>query len=367
MNVVAPPPKRAIFTDEQNEYRESFAQFVQRELVPNFDEWQAAGIPPRELFTKAAEHGFLAMQVPEEFGGSGVDDFRFNAVLTEEVTRAGVGNTFIGPGLHTDICVPYLLAAANDEQKQRWLPAVASGDSILAIAMTEPGTGSDLAGIQTRAIRDGDNFILNGAKTFITNGINCDQVIVAAKTDPDAGHAGISLLVVDATLPGFSRGKKIVKIGQHASDTAELFFDDVPVPASDLLGEEGTGFFQMVEKLVPERMILAVAAIAGCETTLAMTLEYVKERTAFGKPIGSFQNSRFVMAEMQTEITIGRTFIDSLIERHARGEVTIAEAAMAGRWDSDHRQADADQQDRRSDKAGQINAELNIAAAPEKV
>ncbi|MBO0769352.1 MAG: acyl-CoA dehydrogenase family protein, partial [Solirubrobacterales bacterium] len=258
MSTTTPPaaPKRAIFEDEHHAYRESFATFVQREMVPNNAEWEQNGIVSRDLFAKLAEHGFLSMQIPEEYGGNGIDDFRFNAILAEEASRAFVANAFGGPQLHTDICVPYFLAAANDEQKQRWLPGLASGEKIAAIAMTEPGTGSDLAGIKTRAKRDGDHYVVNGAKTFITNGINCDQAIVAAITDPDAGHGGISLLVIDSTSPGFSRGAKIDKIGQHASDTAELFFDDCLVPAENLLGAEGTGFFQMVEKLVPERLTL---------------------------------------------------------------------------------------------------------------
>jgi alkylation response protein AidB-like acyl-CoA dehydrogenase len=328
-------PKRSIFEADHDDYRASFATFLEREVVPYAAAWEEDGKPPRELFTKAAGHGFLAMSVPEEYGGTGVDDYRFSVVLVEEATRQGVGTAFGGPMLHTDVCLPYLLRGANDEQKARWLPDVASGEKILAVAMTEPGTGSDLAGIKTKATRDGDHYVLSGQKTFITNGENCDQVIVVAKTDPDAAHAGMSLLVVDADSPGFSKGPQIEKIGQHVGDTTELFFDDVAVPVENLLGEEGTGFFQLVEKLVPERLILAVASITGAERMLEHTLEYVKERKAFGRPIGSFQNSRFAMAEMKTEITIGRTFIDSLIDRHLRGEVSVEEAAMAKWWTTD--------------------------------
>jgi acyl-CoA dehydrogenase len=337
MSIAAPPsaPRRAIFEDEHNDYRESFATFLQREVVPHFESWEAAGIVPRELYTKLAEHGFLAMAVPEEYGGAGVDDFRFNVVLSEEAARAMVANAYAGPQVHSDLCLPYILKGADDEQKARWLPKIAAGESILAIAMTEPGTGSDLAAIKTRARRDGDHYILNGAKTFITNGINADQVIVAAVTNAEGGHSGISLLVVDADSEGFTRGKKIAKIGQHASDTAELFFDDVAVPVENLLGEEGTGFFQMVDKLVPERMTLAISSIAGAERALEITLDYVKERKAFGRPIGSFQNSRFVLAELQTKVTMTRTFVDDLIARHTRGEVTVPEAAMAQWWTTD--------------------------------
>ena len=325
-------PKRALFEPEHDDYRESFTKFLAKEVIPHREEWEKAHVVPRELFTKAAEHGFLAMAVPEEYGGPGVDDYRFSVVLAEEAARTGAGASFGGPMLHTDVCLPYILSAATDEQKARWLPGMASGESILAIAMTEPGTGSDLAAIKTRAKLEGDTYVLNGQKTFITNGLNCDQVIVAAKTDPDQSHAGMSLLLVDADSPGFTKGKPIEKLGQMASDTTELFFEDVEVPADNLLGGEGTGFFQLMEKLVPERLILAVSTIAGCERVLDGTLEYVKERKAFGRPIGSFQNSRFAMAEMKTEITIGRTFVDDLIRRHCSGDVSVEEAAMAKWW-----------------------------------
>jgi acyl-CoA dehydrogenase len=331
----APAVKRTIFEREHNAYRKSFATFLQREVVPNFPDWEAAGIVPRDLFTKMAEHGFLAMAVPEEYGGEGVEDFRYNAVIAEEASYAMVANAIAGPQLHTDIVLPYILKAGTEEQKQRWLPKIANGESILAIAMTEPGTGSDLAAITTRAERDGDYYVINGAKTFITNGINANQVVVAVVTDPEAGHGGISLIVVDTETPGFSRGRKIAKIGQHASDTAELFFSDCRVPVENLLGEEGTGFFQMMEKLVPERLSLAISSLAGAEQALEITLDYVKQRKAFGRPIGSFQNSRFVLAELQTKVTITRTFVDSLIERQSRNEVTVAEAAMAKWWVTD--------------------------------
>jgi acyl-CoA dehydrogenase len=331
----APTTKRTIFEREHNQYRKSFQTFLEREVVPHYADWQAAGIVPREFFQQAADGGFLAMAVPEEYGGLGVDDFRYNAVLAEEASYAMVANAFAGPQLHTDIVLPYILKAGTEEQKQRWLPRVASGESILAIAMTEPGTGSDLANIKTRAVRDGDHYIVNGAKTFITNGINANQVLTAVVTDPDAGHGGISLLVIDTDSPGFSRGRKIAKIGQHASDTAELFFKDCIVPTENLLGEEGTGFFQMMEKLVPERLSLAISSLAGAEKSLEITLDYVRERRAFGRAIGSFQNSRFVLADLQTKLTITRTFIDDLIDRQARGEVSVAEAAMAKYWCTD--------------------------------
>ncbi|MBA2763846.1 MAG: acyl-CoA dehydrogenase family protein [Thermoleophilaceae bacterium] len=328
----ATAPKRSIFEPEHEDYRESFRRFIADQIAPHFDEWDSAGLVPRELSVKAAEYGFMGMAIPEEYGGPGIDDWRFNVVLTEEAVRSHMGAAFSNPSLTTDLCVPYVMSTGTDEQKARWLPPIAKGEAIWAIAMTEPGTGSDLNGVKTRARREGGSYIVNGSKTFITNGINCDHVIVVAKTDPDAAHAGMSLIVVDADSPGFFRGKQIEKIGQHASDTSELFFDDVEVPAENLLGEEGTGFFQLMDKLVPERMIIAVAAMAGAEAAFDTTLEYVKQRTAFGRPIGSFQNSRFAMAEMKTELTIVRTFVDQCIATHVEGELSVEQAAMAKWW-----------------------------------
>jgi len=329
---LAPMPRRAIFDDEHEDYRESFRSFLAAEVTPNFNQWDKDGYVARELFTKAAEHGFMSMAIPESYGGAGVEDWRFNVVLTEEAIRAGVGAAFGAPMLTTDICLPYLLTTGTDEQKARWLPGIASGETVMAVAMTEPGTGSDLAAVQTRAIKDGDHYILNGQKTFITNGHHADLVIVVAKTDPEAGHAGISLLVVDSNSEGFSSGAQIGKLGQHASDTTELFFDDVRVPVENLLGAKGSGFIQLMEKLVPERLIIGVGALSAAEAAFEITLEYVKERTAFGRPIGSFQNSRFVMAEIKTELAIGRAFIDQCIVKHCAGELTIEEAAMSKWW-----------------------------------
>ena len=328
------PAKRTIFEPEHDDLRESYATFLQKEVVPKYDEWHKAQLVGRELFTKSAEHGFLAMEVPEEYGGPGVDDWRFNVVLAEESVKAGVGDAMAGPLLHSDVVLPYIMASADDEQKQRWLPGIASGEQVLAIAMTEPGTGSDLAGIKSTAKRDGDSYILNGTKTFITNGINADLVVVAARTSEDP-HRGLSMFVVERGMDGFERGKQIEKLGQHASDTAELFFTDVRLPAENLLGEEGTGFFQLVGRLVPERLILAVSSTAGCESAFAMTMDYIKERKAFGKPIGSFQNSRFAMAELATKIELTRCFVDRCIDRYVAGTCTVQEAAMAKYWATD--------------------------------
>jgi alkylation response protein AidB-like acyl-CoA dehydrogenase len=320
--------RRAIFDHEHEDYRESFQKFIAAEVTPHYDEWEKAQLVDRELFKKMAGHGFLALEVPESYGGQGVDDWRFNVVLMEEATHSGCGDAIGGPLLHTDICIPYLMASCTDEQKDRWFPSVSSGEKILAIAMTEPGTGSDLAGIKTRAKRDNGDYVIDGAKTFITNGINADWVIVAARTSEDK-HKGLSLFLVERGMAGFERGKQIEKVGQHASDTAELFFNEVRVPADNMIGPEGSGFLQLVSRLVPERLSLAVSSTAGCERAFEMTLEYIKERKAFGKPIGSFQNSRFLMAELKTEIELLRCFIDRTIERYVAGTATVQEAAMA--------------------------------------
>ncbi len=334
VNTLPAAPPRELFSDEHNDYRESFRRFLDAEVRPHHAEWERVQLVPRELFTKAAAHGFLAMEVPEQYGGPGVSDWRFNVVLAEEAARSGVGDAYIGPGLHTDICLPYLMGSTTDEQKARWLPGVASGQQILAVAMTEPGTGSDLAGIQTHARRDGDGWILNGAKTFITNGVNADLVIVAARTNDDP-HGGLSLLVVERGMEGFQRGTQIEKLGQHVSDTTELSFNDVYVPDENLLGPEGSGFMQLVARLVPERLILAVSALAGAEAAFDITMAYIKERKAFGRPIGSFQHSRFLMAELKTKLEITRCFLDRTIERQCAGTASVEEAAMAKWWTTD--------------------------------
>lgn len=329
-----PAPRRELFEPEHEDYRESLRRFLDAEVRPHYLEWERAQVVPRELFTKMASYGFLAMAVPERYGGHGVDDWRFSVVICEETARSGVGDALIGPGLHTDVCLPYLLASCTEEQRERWFPGVAAGESILAIAMTEPGTGSDLAGIKTRARRDGDGWLLSGQKTFITNGVNADLVMVAARTSDDK-HGGLSILVVERGMEGFERGKQIEKLGQHCSDTSELFFNDVYVPDENMLGPEGSGFMQLVSRLVPERLILAVSAIAAAEAAFEMTLAYAKERTAFGRPIGSFQHSRFQLAELKTKLEITRCFIDRTIERYRAGEATVEEAAMAKWWTTD--------------------------------
>jgi alkylation response protein AidB-like acyl-CoA dehydrogenase len=325
---------RTIFSDEHHQFRATVARFVREEVAPFHDDWEREGMVPRELWKKAGEVGLLCTDVPTEYGGGGVPDFRYNVIVTEELVKVGASG--VGFPLANDVIVPYLLAHATEEQKRRWLPGMAAGELITAIAMTEPSTGSDLAGIGTTAIRQEDgSYLVNGAKTFITNGVLADLVIVVAKTDPDAKHGGISLLVVERGMEGFSRGRKLEKIGMHAQDTAELVFEDVRVPAANLLGEEGQGFLYLMQALPQERLSIAVGAIAGAEAALAQTLAYCKQREAFGRPIGSFQNSRFVLAEMKTEVTIGRQFVDRCIELHDRGELPVDEAAMAKYWTTD--------------------------------
>lgn len=322
--------------DESHElFRDSVAAFASDELVPNINRWEQAGMIDRDVFTKAGELGIVGFGIPECHGGGGADDFRFNAVIGEEFARAGLGGGALAITLHNDITTPYFAEYCNEEQAERWLPGMASGELITAIAMTEPGTGSDLAGISTSATRDGDEFIVNGAKTFITNGAQADLVIVVCRTDPDAGRAGFSLLVVERDMPGFERGRNIDKIGQHSGDTAELFFDDVRVPIANVLGNLGSGFDYLGHNLAQERLSIAVTGCAAGEAALGWTIDYVKERTAFGSPIASFQNTKFELASIATELRVTRAFLDQCILRHVDGELTPADAAMAKLWASE--------------------------------
>ncbi|MEQ3549875.1 acyl-CoA dehydrogenase family protein [Pseudonocardia nematodicida] len=325
--------RRTLYESDHEDFRHAFRAFVEKEIVPGEQDWERDGIVSRELFTKAGASGFLGMDVPEDFGGGGVPDFRFNAVVIEELMDSGVGGLGLGMTLHNDIVIPYLLSYGSDEQKRRWLPGAVSGESILAIAMTEPGTGSDLASITTTAVRDGDHYVVDGAKTFITNGINADLVVVAVKTDPSQRHKGISLLVLERGMTGFERGRNLDKLGQHAQDTAEMSFRGVRVPVGNLLGpDEGQGFTQLVQKLPQERLSIALAGVAAARSTLRSTLEYVKERKAFGSPVGSFQNSRFVLAELDTEIDIAEHYVDDCVRALNAGELTAIDASKAKYW-----------------------------------
>ncbi|SEB89856.1 acyl-CoA dehydrogenase family protein [Rhodococcus koreensis] len=322
--------ERTLFEPEHELFRESYRKFLAQHAEPNHAKWEEQNIVDRSLWVEAGKQGFLGMAVPEEFGGGGVRDFRYNAIITEETTRGGYSG--IGFTLHNDVVAPYLLELSNDEQKRRWLPGFASGELITAIAMTEPGTGSDLQGIKTRAVRDGNDWVLNGSKTFITNGINADLVIVVACTDPDKGAQGFSLLVVERDMPGFERGRNLDKIGMKAQDTAELSFTDVRVPATNLLGEEGMGFLYLMKNLPQERLSIAVVAAAAMESALDMTIQYCRDRKAFGKSIGSFQNTRFVLAELATEATAVRVLVDKFIELLNDEKLSVQEAAMAKWW-----------------------------------
>jgi long-chain-acyl-CoA dehydrogenase len=324
--------RRHLFEDEHEAFRDSFRRFLDKEAVPHYSQWERDGIVPREVFLAAGASGFLGMAVPEEYGGGGVDDFRFNVVIGEETARAGVGGFGLGISLHNDIVLPYFLAYTSAEQKARWLPGIASGELITAVAMTEPGMGSDLGSLRTTAVRDDDHYLVDGSKTFITNGINADLVVTAVKTDAAQRHRGISLVVVERRMPGFERGRNLDKIGQHAQDTAELFFTGVGVPVSNRLGEEGSGFAYLVAKLPQERLSIAVAAVAAARTALDWTLEYVRERSAFGRPIGSFQNSRFRLAEMATEIDIAQHYVDACVLALGAGELGAEDAAKAKWW-----------------------------------
>jgi alkylation response protein AidB-like acyl-CoA dehydrogenase len=321
-----------LFEEEHELFRQSFRTFVNKEMVPHNAGWEQAGVVPPELFAAAGSHGFLGMAIPTEYGGGGVEDFRYNLILTEELQRAGLNAAGLGLTLHNDICLPYFLRYCDQQQKQRWLPGIAAGTLITAIAMTEPGIGSDLASMTTTALVDGDHYLVNGSKTFITNGINADLVITAVKTDPSQRHRGMSLLVVERGMAGFERGRNLEKIGLHAQDTAELFFSDVAVPMSNRLGGEGQGFTYLVSNLPQERLSIAAAGVAAARRALEWTVEYCQERQAFGQRIGSFQNSRFVLAQIKSEVEIGQAFIDQCVVALNAGELTAEDAAMAKWW-----------------------------------
>jgi alkylation response protein AidB-like acyl-CoA dehydrogenase len=324
--------RRELFESEHDMFRDSFRRFLEKEIVPRAEEFERAGIMDRSIFPKLGAAGFLGMDVPEEYGGGGVRDYRYNAVIAEEIAEAAIGGSGLGITLHNDVCLPYFLHVGDEEQKRRWLPGICSGELITAIAMTEPGIGSDLASMSTTAIRDGDVYVVNGSKTFITNGINADLVVTAVKTDPTQKHKGMSLLVVERGMEGFERGRNLEKIGLHSQDTAELFFTDVRVPVGNLLGAEGEGFRHLVTNLPQERLSIAVAGLSNARAAYRWTLEYVQERKAFGQPIANFQNTRFKLAEMATEIAVAEAFVDKAILAHNAGRLTADEAAMAKWW-----------------------------------
>jgi len=324
-----------IYTEEHEMFRKALRKMLDKEAYPYFEQWEKDRDIPRGFWLKLGENGFLCPMVSEEYGGLALD-FGYSAILTEELERVGAGLAS-GISLHSDIVTPYIEAYGTAAQKEKWLPKSVTGEYISAIAMTEPGAGSDLAGIQTTAKKDGDFYILNGEKTFITNGIHADYVVVVCKTDPQASPAykGISLLIVESGTPGFKRGKKLDKIGMHSADTGELIFEDVRVPAENLLGEENRGFYYLMEKLQQERLIVALETQIEAECCLKLTVDYVKERKAFGSRIADFQNTQFKLAEMATEIDLGRTYVDSLIAKHIAGQDIVKEVSMAKWWISE--------------------------------
>jgi alkylation response protein AidB-like acyl-CoA dehydrogenase len=321
--------ERTVYSPEHEQFRSAFRSWLDKEVAPNHDQWERDGITPRDIWLQAGRHGFLGYNVPEEFGGGGVDDFHFGAVMQEEVSDSGCIGSANGFTLHNDIVLPYYLSLANDEQKNRWLPGMVRGELVGALAITEPNTGSDVAGVRTSAVRHGDTWVLNGAKTFITNGINSDLIITTVRTDPDAGHRGFTLLVLERGMKGFERGRNLDKLGMHAQDTAELFFSDVEVPAANVLGEPGMGFTYLMRNLAQERLSIAVGAVAVAASALRMTIEYTNNRKAFGQSISSFQNSKFVLAELHTEVQVAQAYVDRCIELHCEGNLTAEQAAAS--------------------------------------
>ncbi|MFD4536379.1 acyl-CoA dehydrogenase family protein [Kitasatospora sp. NPDC059811] len=332
--------QREIFTEQHEDFRAAVRAFLAKEVLPHYDRWEKAGIVDRSAWLAAGRQGLLGMAVPEEYGGGGAPDFRYAAVLAEEFARAGASGLAIG--LHNDIIGPYLTSLATEEQKRRWLPGFCSGELITAIAMTEPGTGSDLQGIRTQAVDRGDHYLLNGAKTFISNGILADLVVVVARTTPEGGAHGLSLLVVERGTPGFERGRNLDKIGQKSQDTAELFFEDVRVPKANLLGELNGGFVHLMQNLAQERLTIAAAAIAGAEYLVEITTDYVKQREAFGRPLAKLQHVRFEIAELATECAVTRAFVDRCITEHNRYALTPADASMAKWWATELQKRTAD-------------------------
>jgi acyl-CoA dehydrogenase len=316
-----------VFTEEQEDFRQVVRAFLAKEVEPHFADWEKDGFVPRELYRRLGELGIIGLSIPEEFGGGGETDYRFNVVLQEEINRA----TFTLGTLrtHMDVVLPYFLHLANSEQRARWFPGLASGDLFSAIAMTEPGTGSDLAGVGTTARRDGDHYVLNGAKTFISGGLHADLVIVLARTstDPDNRRAGLSLLVVERDMPGFEVGKMLPKIGIKVQDTVELSFSDVRVPVANLLGEEGAAFGYLGRNLAQERLAIAVGALAAARAAFDHTVSYVGERTVFGQPVSHFQNTKFELAAMDTDLTAGHALLDAAVLRHVDGKLTPVDAA----------------------------------------
>ncbi|MFD4640720.1 acyl-CoA dehydrogenase family protein [Lentzea sp. NPDC058436] len=326
--------QRTLFNEDHAAFRESAKAFVERTITPNVEKFIEQRVIDRDVWLEAGRQGLLGLEIPEEYGGSGANDYRFNTVFAEELCRvnAAVASSL---GIHGDVVAPYLVDLCTEEQKQRWLPGMCTGEIKTGIAMTEPSGGSDLAALKTNAVRDGDDWILNGSKTFITNGYTADMIVVAARTDPSKGSRGISLFAVETGMAGFERGRKLDKVGQHPSDTAELFFSDVRLPAANLIGDEGQGFIYMMERLPQERIGAAISNLAHAQGIFDETLEYVKERKAFGQSIGKFQHNKFLLSELRTKLDVTQAFVDTLTMQHVRGELSPVEAAQAKYWSAD--------------------------------
>jgi len=321
------------YSEEHRIFRNSLRRYLEREVIPHVEAWEEAGIVPKSAWQGMGAQGFLGMGVPEEYGGLGAD-FLYSVIVTEEMVRTN--HSGLAASLHSDIIVPYIVAFASEEQKRRYLPGCVSGDIITAIAMTEPNTGSDLAAMRTTAVADGDDFVINGQKTFISNGINCDLLILAARDPAEQNpHAAVDLYLVEAGTKGFEKGKKIKKVGWHSQDTAELYFTDCRIPQANRLGDKGTGFLKLMLKLQQERLVCAIAAVAAAELILEITIRYCKERTAFGRPLSKFQHTQFELVEMATEVKLGRTFLDKLIAEHMEGRNIVVEVSMAKYWTTD--------------------------------
>ena len=321
------------YREEHNIFRQSLRKFLEKEIIPHVDAWEEAGIVPKSAWKKMGDQGFLCMDVPEAYGGAGAD-FLYSVIVTEEMTKTN--HSGLAASLHSDIIVPYITTFGSEEQKKKYLPGCISGDTITAIAMTEPNTGSDLAAIRTSAAEDGDDVVINGQKTFISNGINCDLLILAAR-DPkvENPYEAIDLYLVEAETPGFEKGKMIKKVGWHSQDTAELYFTDCRIPKTNRLGEKGSGFLKLMGKLQQERLVCAIGAVAAAETMLEMTVRYCKERKAFGRAISKFQHTQFEIVEMATEVKLGRTFLDKLIVDHMEGKNIVVDVSMAKYWTTD--------------------------------
>tara|TARA_B100000700_G_scaffold331226_2_gene462445 strand:- start:210 stop:1361 length:1152 start_codon:yes stop_codon:yes gene_type:complete len=324
--------RRTIFDEEHDMFRESVRSFIDKEIAPNHEKWEQNGKVDKEMFQKAGSNGFLGMAIPEEYGGGGVEDFRYNSIINEEVQLAGVVGSGMCITLHNDVCLPYFINYCNEEQAERWMPGLVNGNLMSAIAMTEPAIGSDLASMGTSARPEGNGYVVNGSKTFITNGINSDLIITAVKTDPSEKHKGMSLLVVEDGMEGFERGRNLDKLGMKSQDTAELFFNDLYIPEENVLGGEGSGFLNLVNNLPQERLSIAITGTASAQAAFNWTVDYVTEREAFGQKISAFQNTRFELAEMKTELDLAWVFIDRQIQALNDGELTAEDAAEAKWW-----------------------------------